>query len=194
MALRSAQLPATEASSILIMAATKSRPSPNATASRILGIELQFVLNVFGERTSARCGGGRRPWRRVDDLELAVRIEEASVARLDVAVVRHRLARLIVLAEVTHAEDIPGDLRLHLLRSRRCATPACSRRGRPDIARRNWNGAIALGGHEQESLRLAVELLQIEAITGTVEGEEVGADRFARGVGDANARESERVP
>ena len=52
--------------------------------------------------------------------------------------------------------------------------------------------AVGLRGYVQERLRLPVELLQVEADR-AVEGEQVRADRLARGIGDADAREAERV-
>ena len=52
--------------------------------------------------------------------------------------------------------------------------------------------AVGLRGDIEKRLGLAVELFQVEAER-AVEGEQVGADRFARGVGDADAGEAERV-
>ena len=63
-------------------------------------------------------------------------------------------------------------------------------RGRADGV--GAHGAVGLRGHEQEGFGLPVELLQIEADR-AIEGEEIGADRFARGIGDADAGEAERV-
>ena len=58
------------------------------------------------------------------------------------------------------------------------------RRGRPD--RVGAHRAVGLRGDIEERLGLAVELLQVEAER-AVEGEEIGADRLARGIGDADA-------
>ena len=51
---------------------------------------------------------------------------------------------------------------------------------------------VGLHADEHRGLGRAVELLQVDADR-AVEAEQVGADRFARRVGDANARQPERV-
>ena len=52
--------------------------------------------------------------------------------------------------------------------------------------------AVRLRGEIEERFGLAVELLQVQADR-AIEREQVGADRLARGVGDAHAREAEHV-
>ena len=78
---------ATEASSILIMATTKIPAVAERHRLPDLGIELQFVLNVLGSE-HLPIAEAADVLGTVDYIELAVRIEEAGVARLDVTVVR----------------------------------------------------------------------------------------------------------
>jgi hypothetical protein len=66
-----------------------------------------------------------------------------------------------------------------------------------DALDRHADGVVAslvvgLQADEHRGLGRAVELLQVDADR-AVEDEQVGADRLARGVGDAHAREAERV-
>ncbi len=83
---------------------------------------------------------------------------------------------------------MPGD--------RNCTSPSGAiaqvdvGRGRPDRVRAH--GPVGLGGDEQERFRLSVELLQVEPDR-AIEGEEVGADRLARGISNPDACEAERV-
>jgi hypothetical protein len=51
---------------------------------------------------------------------------------------------------------------------------------------------VGLQAHEHRRLGAAVELLEVDA-DGAVEGEQVGPDGLARGVGHPHAREAQRV-
>ena len=76
---------------MLIITVTKSRPSPIATASRMLGKNFSLFSMYFGANSWPLV---RRAdvLGAVDDLELAVGLEEAGVAGLDVTVLGQRLA------------------------------------------------------------------------------------------------------
>ena len=83
---------------------------------------------------------------------------------------------------------MPGDLN--------CTSPSGAMRkstfgaGGPTASERTAPSACAVT--IEKGFGLAVELLQVEAER-AIEGEEIGADRLARGIGDADAREAERV-
>ena len=150
-----------------------------------IGEELELVLDIFG-REQLPVGELAHVLGAVDDLELPVRLEEAGVAGFDEAVLGQRfpgLVRLVVIAD-EHARRLElhlavlGDAQLHM------------RRGRAD--RVGAHGAVGLRGDIEKSLGLAVELLQVEPER-AIEREQVRADRLAGGIGDANAREAERV-
>ena len=116
----------------------------------------------------------------VDDLELAVRLEEAGVAGLDETVRRSAPRGLLRLLEI--ADEHARRLELHL--AVRGDAQFDVRRGRAD--RVGAHRAVGLRGHIEKRLGLAVELLQVEAER-AIEREQIGADRLARGIGDADA-------
>ena len=151
-----------------------------------VGEELQLVLDVF-----------RREQRAVleladilgaiDDFQMpGFAVEEAGVAGLHVAVRRHRLLGLGVVLEV--ADEHAGRLELHLAVIGDAEIDV--RQRGPD--RVGVDLAVGLRGDVEEGFGLAVELLQVQAER-TVEREQVGPDRLAGGVGDANAGETEHV-
>src|SRR6202008_2011064 len=55
-----------------------------------------------------------------------------------------------------------------------------------------FHGSIPLDAQEYRTLGHAVELLQIDPER-AVEGEEVGSDRLARGIGEADAAEAQSI-
>ena len=150
-----------------------------------VGEELELVLDIFGREQLAG-GEPADVLGAVDDLELAVRLDIAGVARLDEAVRGQRFGGLFGLAIIAdeHARRfelnlaIPGDAQFDMRRRRADGVGA--------------DRAVGLRGHVKERLRLAVELLEVQSKR-AIESEEVGADRFARGIGDADFREAEHV-
>ena len=150
-----------------------------------VGEEFELVLDVFG-REQLAVGEPADVLGAVDDLELPVRLEEPGVAGLDEAVLGQRLpglGRFVVIAD-EHARR----LELHL--AVRGDAQLDVRRGRADRVRAHR--AVGLRGDIEKGLGLAVELLEVEAER-AVEGEQFRADRLARGIGDADAGEAERV-
>ena len=165
--------------------------APVAEGHRFLDVreELQLVLDVLGREQRAVVGAADDAadvLGAVDDLQVAARVEEAGVAGVVPAVgVEHlggRCGVLVVLLEQ------PGRAHQHLAGV-----------GDPDLDAfdRHADGVgahlvVGLQADEDGGLGRAVELLQVDADR-AVEGEQVRADRLARGVGDAHAREAERV-
>ena len=151
-----------------------------------VGEEFQLVFNVFGRK--------ERPVRHlahilgaVDDAQMpGAFLEEPGIPRGNPAIgILGRGGRLGVLV-VFHegaggaVEDLAavGDLHLH------------AGRGNADRVRPHL--AIGLLGDEDRRLRLAVELLQIDAER-AVEIEDLRPDRLTRRIADADARIAQRV-
>ena len=165
---------------MLSMTATKSRLVADRHRLADVGEELELVLDIFG-REQLPVGEPADVLGAVDDLELAVGLEEAGVAGLDEAVLGQRFARLVRLIEITDEHARRFELHLAVLGDAQLDV----RRGRAD--RVGAHGAVGLGGDVEKRLGLAVELLEVEAER-AIEREQVRADRLARGIGDADAR------
>ena len=113
-------------------------------------------------------------------------IEIAGIAGFHEAVRRHHFGGLGGVLEVAdeHARRleqnlaIVGDADIDM------------RTGRTD--RVGMDFAVRLGGDVEEGFGLAVKLLEVQPDR-PIEGEQIGADRFAGGIGDAHARKTEHV-
>ena len=117
---------------------------------------------------------------------MAVRIEEAGVAGLDVAVGGQRFGRGVFLLEVAGKHAWRPELHLALIGD----ADVDIGRSRPD--RIGANRAILLNGDVEKGLGLAVELLEIDAKRAE-EGEQVLADRLARRIGDADVGKAKHI-
>ena len=166
------------------MKVTKSRSSPKATASWMLGKNLSLFSMYFGANSVPSLS---RPTSLARSMIFRCPscVEEAGIAGLDIAVRGHRLGGLLVVLEI--GDEHAGRAEQHLAVLRDADIDVG--RGRPDGV-----GVIAPSAarHVEEGLGLPVELLEVEPER-AVEREELGPDRLARGVGDAHAREAERV-
>ena len=165
--------------------------APVAEGDRLLDVreELELVLDVLGREQRAVVGAADDAadvLGAVDDLQVARGVDEAGVAGAVPAVgVEHLGGRgrvlVVLLQQAGRAHQdlaVVGHLDL-------------------DALDRHADGVglrlvVGLQADEDRGLGRAVELLQVDADR-AVEGEQVGPDRLARGVGDAHAREAERV-
>ena len=122
----------------------------------------------------------------IDDFELAIGPDQAGVAGLDIAILGQSLCRTLGIAEIADEHARRAELHFAVLGDAQIDMG----RGRAD--RVGAHRAVGLRRDVEKGLRLTVELLQVHAER-PIEGEDVGADRFARRVGDADAREAEGV-
>ena len=167
--------------SMLINTATKSRPSPKATASRMFGIELQLVLDVLRREQRAVLEPAD-VLGAVDDLQVPVLLSKKPASPvLHLAVRRLRLA-WSWRRPCSSSTNMPGDLNSTSPLSAMLISTFGS--GGPDGV--GIDLAVRLRGDVEARLGLAVELLQVDAER-AVEREQLRPDRLAGGVGDAHA-------
>ena len=139
----------------------------------------------FGANSAPPCEPSDIPGA-VEDLELPVGVEEPGIAGMDPAVRAlrggGRLGVLVIALERARA------LEQHLAVLGDADFDAVDRRADGVGLHR----AILLDAQEHRALGHAVELLQIDPER-AVEGEEVGSDRLARGIGEADAAEAQSI-
>jgi hypothetical protein len=147
--------------------------------------ELQLVLDVL-RREQRAVDEPADVLRAVDDLQVPVVVEEARVAGHEPAVGRDRFGRGVGPAEVLLEHAWRSHLHLAAV-------------GDPDLhaGQRLADGVelhlpVRLLADVDGRLGLTVELLQVDADR-AVEIEEVGTDRLAAGVRDADARHPQDV-
>src|SRR5258706_7094234 len=150
-----------------------------------VGRELEFVLYVVGgvqgtARQFAHVLGA------VDDLEMAVGVQIAGVARVKIAACVQRLGRGVGALVVFLEQDVAANQYLAVVGDLHF-----------DAGRRRTHGveldlAVGLEAHRSARLGRSVELLQVDTAR-PVEAKQVGADRRPGSVGDADAAHAKHV-
>ena len=161
-------------------------PSPQRHRLRILGKNFSLFSMYFGANSVPSVSLPTSLARSMILRWPVVSSKKPASPVLTIAVRRHRFGGLGVVLEI--GREHAGRAEQHLAGLGDADVDVGG--GRADGVGADL--AVRLRRDIEERFGLAVELLQVEAER-AVEGEQVGADRLARRIGDADAREAEHV-